>query len=160
MTRYAAQTNVSSDNSIMEIRHTLARYGAGAFMFAEDSDARKAVVSFKVKDKFFKLALPLPDRKARDITHTPSRGQLRSIEAQESAYEQAVRQRWRAIALLIKALLEANEAGLEAVVDMILQALILLPDGQTVGEFMQPQIERAYKDGAMPTWLPMLEQKP
>ena len=160
MTRYAAQTDVSSDRSIMEIRRILTRYGAGAFMFAEDAESHKAVISFKLREKFFKLSVPLPDRQARDITHTPSRGQLRSREAQEAAYEQRVKQRWRAIALLVKALLEANESGLEALVEMMLQALILLPDGSTVGEWMQPQIERAYLEGAMPNFLPMLEHKP
>lgn len=159
MSRYAASTNVSSDNSIMEIRRTLSRYGAGAFMFAEDTDARQAIISFKLREKFFKLSIPLPDRKAREITHTPSRGQLRSIEAQEAAYEQAVKQRWRAISLLIKALLEANESGLETLVEMMLQSLILLPDGSTAGEWMQPQIERAYAEGKMPTFLPMLEHQ-
>ena len=157
--KYAADTQIASDKSIMEIRHTLSRYGAGAFMFAEDDAAHKAVISFKVRGKFFKLPIPLPDRKARDITHTPSRGQLRSPEAQEVAYEQAVRQRWRAVALLVKALLEANESGLEALTELILQSLLLLPDGQTVGEWMQPQIERAYLTGEMPSFLPMLEDK-
>jgi hypothetical protein len=159
MSRYAADTRVSSDQSIMEIRRTLTRYGAGAFMFAEDDEAHKAIISFKLREKFFKLSVPLPDRKARDITHTPSRGQLRSIEAQEAAYEQAVKQRWRAIALLVKALLEANESGLEALVELLLQSLILLPDGSTVGEWMQPQIDRAYLEGTMPHFLPMLEHK-
>lgn len=157
--KYAADTQVSSEKSIMEIRRTLTRYGASAFMFGEDSSAHKAIISFKMREKFFKLSVPLPDRQARGITHTPSRGTLRSPQAQEDAFEQAVRQRWRAIALLIKALLEANESGLETLVEMILQSLILLPDGQTVGEWMQPQIERAYLEGKMPTFLPMLEYK-
>ena len=159
MSRYAQNTDVSSDKSIMEIRHTLTRYGASAFMFGEDALAHRAIISFKMKDKFFKLPVPLPDRNSRDFTHTPSRGQLRSPEAQEAAYEQAIRQRWRAIALLIKGLLEASESGMEIVVEMILQSLILLPDGQTVGEWMQPQIERAYLSGKMPNFLPMLEDK-
>lgn len=132
MTRYAADTQVSSEKSIMEIRHILSRYGADAFMFGEDAAVHKAVISFKFRGKFFKLDVPLPDKKARDITHTPSRGQLRSPQAQEEAYEQAVRQRWRAVALLVKALLEATESGLDALAERIMQSLILLP-GQVPG---------------------------
>lgn len=159
MSRYAQGTDVSSEKSIMEIRHILTRYGADAFMFGEDTAVHKAVISFKFRGKFFKLDVPLPDKKARDITHTPARGQLRSPQAQEEAYEQATRQRWRAVALLVKALLEATESGLDALAERIMQSLILLPDGQTVGEWMQPQIERAYLTGEMPSSLPMLEHK-
>ena len=159
MSHYAQRTEVSSEKSIMEIRRILTRYGAGAFMFGEDAAVHKAIISFKFRDKFFKLDVPLPDKNARNITHTASRGQLRSPQAQENAYEQAVRQRWRAVALLVKALLEATESGLDALAEIIMQSLILLPDGQTVGEWMQPQIERAYLSGEMPKFLPMLEHK-
>lgn len=65
MTRYAAQTEVSSDKSIMEIRRTLTRYGATAFMFAEDT--HKAIISFQVREKFFKLPVPLPDRRGQYV---------------------------------------------------------------------------------------------
>ena len=34
---------------------------------------------------------------------------------------------------------------------------IVLPDGQTVGEWMAPQLETAYTQGNMPALLPMLE---
>jgi hypothetical protein len=33
-------------------------------------------------------------------------------------------------------------------------ANIVLPDGKTVGEFMRPQIESAYRSGQMPPLLP------
>ena len=36
MSRFAQRTDVSSEKSIMEIRHILTRYGADAFMFGED----------------------------------------------------------------------------------------------------------------------------
>lgn len=156
MTRYAETTKVSSEASIMEIRRTLTRYGADAFMFAEDDI--KAVISFKFRERFYKIPLPLPNRKDRGITHTPTRNQIRSPQAQEAAYEQAVRQRWRALALIIKAILEGVESGIPMFMQM-LQAFILLPDGQTVGEWMEPQIERVYLEGKMPAFLPMLEHK-
>jgi hypothetical protein len=58
---------------------------------------------------------------------------------------------------LVKALLEATESGLDALAERIMQSLILLPDGRTVGEWWQPQLERAYLTGEMPSFLPMLE---
>jgi hypothetical protein len=142
----------------MEIKRTLGRYGASAFMFGEDSVGQKAVVSFKVDKLFYKIILPLPDKASRKFTHTPGRGKQRSLVAVEAVWEQATRQRWRALSLWIKAVLEAAETGITTL-EEALQSFILLPDGQTVGEWMQPQIERAYLEGVMPAFLPMLENK-
>jgi hypothetical protein len=158
MTRYAAQTEVSSDKSILEIKRTLSRYGASAFMYAEDDASHKAVVSFIIKGRFYQIALPLPFKNSREFTHTPDRGKPRSPQAAKKAYEQGIRQRWRALALAIKAILEANESGIWTL-ERILQSFILLPDGQTVGDWMEPQIEQAYLNGKMPALLPMLEHK-
>ena len=156
--KYATNTQVSSDKSIMEIKHTLGRYGASAFMFAEDAASHKAVVSFKVDKLFYKILLPMPDKASREFTHTPERGKPRSPQAAEAAWEQATRQRWRALSLWVKAVLEAAESGITTL-EEALQPFILLPDGQTVGEWMKDQIERAYLEGTMPAFLPMLEDK-
>jgi hypothetical protein len=67
--------------------------------------------------------------------------------------EVARRQRWRALALAIKAKLEAVESGI-ATFEEEFMAYIVLPDGQTVGEFLSPQIEAAYSSGRMPPLLP------
>ncbi|MEV7574428.1 hypothetical protein AB0P28_15150 [Pseudarthrobacter sp. NPDC089323] len=45
----------------------------------------------------------MPDRNDRKITHTPARGTARSAEATAAEYERAVRQAWRALALVVKA---------------------------------------------------------
>lgn len=87
-----------------------------------------------------------------EITHTET-GQKRSPSTQETAYDQAVRQKWRALALVIKAKLEAVESGI-TVFDDEFMAHIALPDGQTVGQFMRPQIVKAYETGSMPPLLP------
>ena len=154
MTRYAANTEVSSDKSRLEIERTLARYGASAFMYAWEGN--RALISFKVGEKTYRVRLPLPDKNSREFTHTPERDKPRSSAAAEAAYEQATRQRWRALALWIKAVLEAAESGITTL-EEALQPFIMLPNGQTVGEWMKPQIERAYLEGTMPVWLPMLE---
>jgi hypothetical protein len=67
-----------------------------------------------------------------------------------------VRQRWRALALVIKAKLEAVEAGITIFEEEFL-AHIVLPDGRTAGEYMVPQIEESYRTKQMPPLLPMLE---
>lgn len=70
-------------------------------------------------------------------------------------WEQACRQRWRALLLVVKAKLEAIETGI-ATFDGEFMANIVLPGGGTVGDWMTPQIERAYLTGAVPAMLPML----
>jgi len=153
MPRYAERTAVGSEQSRAEIERTLRRYGADQFMYGWE--AQQAVVAFRAHDRHVRFTLPLPDPDAVEFTHTPGRGLLRSEAAQEEAYEQAVRQRWRALALVIKAKLEAVDAGITEFEDEFL-AHILLPDGTTVGGFMRPQVAKAYRTGLMPPLLPML----
>lgn len=154
MTRYAEKTTVPSERSRAEIEATLRRYGASQFMYGWE--ASRAVVAFQMCDRRVRFDLPMPDRNAREFTHTPSRGARRSEAEQEKAYEQACRQRWRALALVIKAKLEAVEAGITEFEDEFL-AHITLPSGQTVGRWMRPQIARAYESGQMPPMLPAPE---
>jgi hypothetical protein len=96
--------------------------------------------------------LPMPDKSGSEFTQTPT-GKPRAAGAIEQAYEQAVRQRWRALALVIKAKLEAVEAGITVFEEEFL-AHIVLPNGGTVGQFMLPQVETAYATGQMPPLLP------
>ena len=151
MTRYAETTEVSSDKSRAEIEKTLVRYGAGRFLYGWQDDT--AVIGFAMLDRQVKFLLPLPDRGDREFTHTPEKGLKRSAAQAEAQYEQAVRQRWRALALVIKAKLEAVESGITEFEDEFL-AHIVLPDGQTVGAFMRPQIAQAYEHGEPPKLLP------
>ena len=74
-----------------------------------------------------------------------------------AAWEQALRTRWRALLLCIKAKLESVESGIETF-DTAFMAQIVLPDGRTVEERVLPEIEKAYLTGVAPTTL-MLEAR-
>ncbi len=151
MTRFAEHTNVPSDRSRAEIEKTLARYGADQFMYGwKENDA---LVAFRAHNRHIKFVLPLPDRHDEAFTHTPNRKTERSPAQAEAAYEQAVKQRWRALALVIKAKLEAVETGITEFEDEFM-AHIVLPSGETVGQWMRPQIASAYDSGDMPPLLP------
>jgi hypothetical protein len=152
MAKFAAETSVSSDRSIMEIKMTVGRYGASGFAYMEAAHA--AVVMFEAKGRRVKFLVPLPDRNAKEFRLT-SQGRARAEDAARAAYEQAIRQRWRALALVIKAKLEAVETGITTFESEFL-AHIVLPNGSTVGEWAAPQIEVAYETGSMPPLLPML----
>ena len=69
----------------------------------------------------------------------------------EDAQEE--RRRWRALVLVIKSKLEAVASGI-VTFDEEFMAHIVLPDGQTIGQAMLPQIEAAYDAGTMPPLLP------
>jgi hypothetical protein len=149
-TRYAEQTTVPADRSRAEIERTLQRYGADGFMYGWE--ATRALVQFQAHDRYIRFIIEMPDR--NDFTHTPAKRQRRSDEAIQTAYEQAQRQRWRALALVIKAKLEAVAAGITEFESEFL-AHIVLPDGTTVGDWVAPQVARAYELGTMPKMLPM-----
>jgi hypothetical protein len=153
MTRYAENTDVPSDKSRAEIERTLARYGAESFMYGWDRG--QAVIGFIAEGRQVKFLLPLPDRDADEFRLTPGRGLERTAAQAEKAYEQAVKQRWRALALVIKAKLEAVAAGITEFEDEFL-AHIVLPDGTTAGAWLRPQIAKAYDDGKMPMLMPAL----
>jgi hypothetical protein len=158
--RYAADTSVDSTRSRGEIERTLARYGATQFAYGWNPE--HAMIGFVAKDRQVRFVLPLPSRTDRAITHTPAKRIRRDPAGVEAAYEQAVRQRWRALALVIKAKLEAVEAGIVTFEDEFAMHMVL-PDGQTVGQWITPQIDRAYESGQMPApllALPAAEEEP
>lgn len=153
MSRFAASTDVTASRSRDEIERTLERYGADQFMYGWQDDA--AVVGFRMQGLNIRFVLPLPAKDERRFTHH-SKG-ARTAESALREWEQATRQRWRALALLIKAKLEAVESRISVIEDEFM-ANIVLPGagGGTVGDWMRPQIAEAYRIGAMPPLLPML----
>ena len=70
-------------------------------------------------------------------------------------HEQLERSMWRQLYIIIKAKLVAVEAGIRTI-EQEFREDMLLPNGQTVGEYIGPQIEQAYLTGNMPPLLPML----
>lgn len=151
MAQYAKSTNVSSELSRLEIEKVLIRYGAEGFAYATANG--RAMIGFSLSGRQVKFVLPLPKREEFRLTPT---GRQRTENSQYEAWEQACRQRWRALKLVIQAKLEAVECGISVFEDEFM-ANIVLPSGQTVGDFMRPQIEQVYLTGGIPKMLPMLE---
>lgn len=150
MPRYAETTTVSSESSRAEIERTLRRYSAASFMYGWDRD--RAVVGFVLRERQMRFILPMPDPTSRDFTHTPARGYRRTDIERDKAYEQAVKQRWRALNLVIKAKLEAVEAGIVSFESEFGMHMVL-PSGRTVAEEIVPAIDDAYLTG---TFRPLL----
>lgn len=155
--RYAENTEVPAERSRGEIESTLRRYGATAFGYAWESSPPAAMVIFSIAERHIRFRLPMPDPASRQFTHTPGRGLTRTTEARDAEYEKAIRQSWRALALVIKAKLEAVAAGITTVEDEFL-AHTVLPNGTTFGDWARPQIAAAYERDEMPALLPGIGQ--
>ena len=138
---YAKDTSVSPDRSKAEIEKLLTK--AGATYFACGWDGAAAAVSFKLSGRQYRMVIPLPLPPGTEDKHRPNAaGAYRkvSVAAQRKAYDQALRQRWRAVVLIIKAKLEAVEAGISTIEDQFL-ADVVLPSGLRFGDWASPQFQ-------------------
>ena len=154
--RYAKNTQVSVEKSEGEIKNLLIRYGASQFASAWSFD--KAVLRFKASDRLIQFVLPLPNPKEDRFVYrtwgdTIYKDQFRTETEAHKLWEQACRQRWRALALAIKAKLESVESGIASFEEEF-YAHILLPSGKTLYELTRENVAIAYKTGKVP---PLLE---
>lgn len=136
----------------MEIESTLSRYGADAFSYGWEES--RALIAFRANGRQIRFEITMPDRTDRKFTHYKRGSMLysRTESAATAEWEQAKRQRWRALALVVKAKLEAVDAGISEFEEEFL-AHIVLPDGSTVGKQIAPHIAAAYESGQMPRLL-------
>jgi hypothetical protein len=132
MSRYASRTQVPVSKSRLEIESILLRYKADQFGTAMSKD--KAMVQFRIQTWLVRFILPLPN-----------------------SNEQDQRQRWRALCLTIKAKLEAVESKITSFEEEFLPHLVM-PTGQTYGEWAIPQLKDMRESGKMPD-LSLLEDQ-
>lgn len=136
---YAANTDVSVEKSHAELERTLERYGATAFGYTTKDGL--VTIAFEMCGRRVAFELSLPSKNDREFTHH-SHG-ARTQPAALAAWEQACRQRWRALNLVVKAKLEAVEAGITTFEDEFL-AYICLPGGGTMGDMARPHGSRRH----------------
>lgn len=134
---YAAETEVPVPRSkaaieALLIQHGATEYGTG---WNETHDT----IQFRLFNEHIRFLLPRPDRKDERFTHD-RRGFLRSQASCQRVIDQADRQRWRALYLVIRAKIEAVEAGI-AVFEQEFLAFIVLPNGQTIGDILVPRLQ-------------------
>lgn len=129
---YAARTSVGTDRSKTELERLLMKNGADQFGYMNDSTG--VMIAFRMHSRHVRLLMPIPPL-----------SEFRTV----AAHEQVKRSRWRALILIVKAKFEAIRSGVSTFEREFL-ADIVLPDGSSVHEFLAPQIEEAYSNGAMP----------
>jgi len=154
--RYASQTAVPVDRSRGEIERILTRYGADIFSYATSLEQRRAYVAFRYNGVSFRIDITMPDPEG--FKKTPGGRKRRSNDDAYKAYEQAQRQIWRALALYVKATLEAVDSGIIKIESALLP-FALLPDGRTMSEWAVKALPAAYKTGGEPSLLMLGDSK-
>lgn len=138
---FASKTKVPVDRSQAEIRKILMKHGATAFGFAEKGNIH--ILTFELHNRRMLFRLP--------VLPQPTKGE-RNFAAKEAHVEQFTRSRWRALVLAVKAKLECVEAGITSIEQEFL-AHIVLPNGSTVMDEINGQLDAAYRDAKMPPLL-------
>ncbi|MBW3624082.1 MAG: hypothetical protein KY468_11800 [Armatimonadetes bacterium] len=152
MSKYAARTEVPITKTRDQIEKALIKYGAEGFAYGWEGN--RTVIGFKLGHRRVRIELPLPTPDSDEVLYNKV-GANRPKAQQESVLEQLVRQRWRALLLVITAKLEAVESGITTIEDEFLSGTVL-PDGSTFGQWAKPRVEEAYTKGLMPALLPGL----
>jgi hypothetical protein len=146
---YAEGTSVTIEKTKAEIETLLRKRGCEKFGSLEDGP--RAIVMFEFKGKAIRFTMPLPRRDEKRFTQAPRQTwKPRPAEAAYRAWEQACREKWRALLLGIRAKFSNVDAGI-ATFEQEFMGKIVMPDGKTVEEHVLPRIEQAYLSGkAMP----------
>lgn len=131
---YAKNTSVPIARSQDEIRRILSKYGGNTFAFADNPET--AMVQFELNGKRIKYLIPL------------GQGDRKNNAAQ------VARAKWRCLVLVIKAKLESVASGITTL-EQEFMSQILLPNGETVGDVVLPEIENSYNNKQMPPLLGM-----
>jgi hypothetical protein len=129
MAEYAARTKIPAERTRLDIEAMMQKRGADQFF--SGNDGKIAMLAFRLHGRHIRFSLPLVGARSA----------------------QQVRSRWRGLLLVIKAKLEAIDLGILTLEDAFIGETVL-PDRQTVAEYMRPQIAAAYKSGEMPKALP------
>lgn len=145
---FAENTSVPVERSRAEIERLLRKHKCSQFVVGGDYEQHQAMVQFRAHNRIVRFIVALPDPKDKQYSKDRN-GWMLSPSGVQKKVEQAERQRWRALLLVIKAKLESVENNIATFEEEFL-AHIVMPNDRQVGELIAPLIERAYESGAMP----------
>jgi hypothetical protein len=135
MTRYASETEVPIERSKRQIEELLASRGVEGYHTGWDLG--RDIIEFVWKGK--QVRFVLKRNKLADFSVAPS-GYGRTSRQQQQAFEQADRQRWRALYLVIRAKVESIEAGLAIFEEEFLAFIVVPGRNETLGEILVPRL--------------------
>jgi hypothetical protein len=146
---YAENTSVPVEKSRTEIEKLLQKHRCAKFMAGVDNEAHRATVQFQAHNRIIRFEIALPDPKDPQFKKIKNSYLQRTAAGVAKLVEQVERSRWRALLLVIKAKLEAVESNI-ATFEEEFMAHIVLPNDQTVGQWVLPEVAQIYKTGRMP----------
>jgi hypothetical protein len=134
---YAQGTTVPVDKSRAEVERYLEKRGATRIFFMTEAD--QFVLGFVYEKLLIRFNVPVP-------TDGDTMAKVR-------------RERMRALLLNIKARFAAIDSGISSF-EREFMPHVVTPSGQTVAEWLQPQLRIAIDRGEMPKALPFLGEVP
>lgn len=152
--KFAEKTDVTVSKSRAELEDMLMRYGATST--AVFNGPAEAAIAFEMEGRRILMRLGLPDASDEKFLFAVMgfRGKKRrSVADARKAWDQACRQKWRALVLAVKAKLVAVEEGVETLEEAFM-AHVVMPDGQTVADHVRPRIAQSYRENTMAPLLP------
>lgn len=143
---FAETTTVPVEKTRAEIETLLKKKGATKIGYMADSN--QAVIMFECSKRQVRFELPMPSIADKSI-RCDGRGYVRSDKSKMDALAQEERRRWRVLLLTIKSRFEFIDTGLSTFdAEFITNIVVPTPNGaMPIGQFMLPQIERAYANG-------------
>lgn len=150
MANYASNTDVSQERSIEEIKNNLRRFGADSFSSYESSRHNMAGLEFEMNNRRVRFLITIPNRDEFVKTET---GRDRTTNQVNLEWEKAIRQKWRSLALIVKAKLVAvNENVVEF--DQEFAMHFVTANGQTMYEQIKPKMEEYCNSSEFPALMP------
>jgi hypothetical protein len=133
---YAAETEVPVQRSKQQIENMLKQRGASQFVSGWDEGGGERL-QFKLNHVTVRFTLPpFPD----ECWKVDKGGRTLKTEWALKKKDQIDRTRWRQLYLVIKAKLEAVEAGI-AVYEEEFMAFVVTNSGETIGEIVMPHLQ-------------------
>jgi hypothetical protein len=139
--RYASETEVPVQRSKQQIEMLLSARKVEGYHTGWDN--ARDIIEFVWKGKQIRFVLPRVQQK--DHRLSPS-GFWRSERQIGQAMEQADRQRWRALYLVVRAKIEAVEAGLAIFEEEFLSFIVIPGQNKTIGEILVPRLQEGHFD--------------
>lgn len=132
---YAIDTDVPIDRSRAQIEAMLRQRGAEGFGYAWHMTAHRIEFTWNKTHIRFELPGVNEEEYAAD-----KQGRTRPPTVRQRMVDQATRSRWRSLYLVIKAKLEAVDAGI-SIFEEEFMAFVVLADGSTIGERVLPALK-------------------
>ncbi len=151
---YAAETRVSPEKTLEEMKGLLRRFGADNFCTFDNDRAGFSGLEFDVNNRRCRFIVQIPKREEFAKTET---GRPRDKNQQFTVWEKAIRSRWRSLALIVKAKLVAIEEGVFTF-EQEFALHFVMANGQTVYEQLAPHLEKACDASSLPTLMPGFSQ--